>query len=116
MIGKKLNFSKPVALFEVKDMVKERLDQNDKGVEPTYEQNMVNEYSKKFVKLTPAKSRKLLEELKKIDGLNENFAIKIADIVPEDIDELNLLVPRGEKFEEPKLKEVLDIVSKYKSN
>ena len=115
MIGKKINYSKIVPLFEVKEMVKERLDQNDKGIEPTYEQNLVSDYSKKFVKVTPAKGKKLLEDLKKLEGVSENFAIKIVDILPEDLDEINLLVPKQEKVDESKLKDVIELVKKYKA-
>lgn len=114
MIGKKLISSRILALFELKDLVKERIDANEKGVEPTYEQNMVTDYSKKFVKLSPAKARKCFDELKKIDGVSEVFASKVVDVLPEDLEELNLLIPRSEKVDEAKLKDILEAVKKFR--
>jgi len=58
MIGKKINSSQYISLAQVKDILKERLDQNEKGIEPTYEQNLAKDYVKKLAKLTPAKARK----------------------------------------------------------
>lgn len=112
MIGKKVLGVKPVSVFEVKEILKERLDENEKGEEPTYEQNMAYDYAKRFVKLTPAKGKKLLEELLGL-GFSEYLAFKIADILPEDMDELNLLVPRNEKVPEETLKQALELVAKY---
>ncbi len=102
-------------MVEVKDLLKERLDMNEKGIEPTYEQNLAIDYSKKFSKLTPAKARKLLDEIKDIEGFNELIAIKVVDILPEDLDELNLLIPRQQKIEEDKLKQALELVTKFRT-
>lgn len=115
MIGKKATISRIVPLFEVKDMVKERLDINEKGVEPTYEQNMVMDYSKKFVKLTPAKSRKLLEELLELEGMTEPLAVKILDILPEDMDELTLLISKNDHVQPDSLAKAFELVKKHRS-
>ena len=113
MIGKKINSSQYISLAQVKDILKERLDQNEKGIEPTYEQNLAKDYVKKFVKLTPAKARKLLDDLKKLDYLYEKTAIKISDIVPNDIDVLNLLISRDLNLDEAKQKNIIEVISKY---
>ncbi len=115
MIGKKVSYSKLVPIFEVKDLVKERVDQNDKGIEPTYEQRMVLEYTKRFAKLTPAKGKKLLEDLKKFEGLPENAMIKIVDILPEDTDEITLLLSKQDKVSPESLKEIIELIKKYKA-
>lgn len=112
MIGKKVLGVKPVPVFEVREILKERLAENEKGDEPTYEQNLAFDYSKKFAKLTPAKGKKLLEELLSL-GLSEYLALKITDILPEDMDELNLLPARTEKVPEESLKQALELVAKY---
>ena len=115
MIGKKLFSSRPVPVFEVKQLLKDRIDANEKGVELTYEQSMVQDYTKKFSKLAPSKSEKLFSDLKKIDGVSEVLAVKIADILPLDMEQISLLVPRSEKIEESKLNEALELVKKYSS-
>lgn len=113
MIGKKINAQEFISLSEVKDILKERLDLNEKGVEPSYEQNLASDYVKKFVKLTPAKAKKLLEELKKLDFLQPQTAIKIADIVPEDEDILNLIFSKSQDISDAQKKEVLETVKKF---
>jgi len=113
MIGKKVNSSDYVSLYKVKDILKERLSQNEKGIEPTYEQNLAKDYVKKFSKLTPAKSRKLSEELKKLDYLDEKTAVKIADLIPSDEDILNLVLSKDSNIDEVKNKEILEIIKKY---
>ncbi|MDO8634613.1 MAG: DNA-directed RNA polymerase subunit F [archaeon] len=112
MIGKKILGVKQAPVFEVREILKERLDENEKGDEPTYEQTMAFDYSKKFAKLTPAKGKKLIEELLGL-GLSESVAMKITDILPEDMDELNLLAQRTEKVPEESLKQALELVAKY---
>ncbi|MEK6941532.1 MAG: DNA-directed RNA polymerase subunit F [archaeon] len=113
MIGKKINSVSAVSLSEVKDILKERLDKNEKEVEPTYEQNLTNDYVKKFVKLTPAKTKKLMEDLQKLGFVDERIAIKIADVVPEDLDVLGLVIPKDAPLDESRQKQVLELVLKY---
>lgn len=113
MIGKKVYSSKEVPVFEVKQILKERIDANDKGVEPTYEQNLVMDYAKKFSKLAPSKSQKLFSDLKKIEGISDSLAVKIVDVLPSDIEEMNLLIPRNDKIEESKINEALELVKKH---
>jgi len=106
MIGKKLLASKPVTLSEVKEYLKERSDQG----ELTYEQNLTNEYVKKYAKLAKTKAAKLLEELNAIDGMNEELAVKIVDLMPQSIDVLRLLIGKGAKIKEEDLQSILKAV------
>ena|SRR3989338_86330 len=113
MIGKHISSVKNLSLLEVKDTIKERLAVKEKGEEVSYEQNLANEYSKKFSKLSNAKQEKLLKELSEIEGISEDLALKIVDILPEDLAELRLLVPKSPEFDDAKLGKVLDLLSKY---
>ncbi|MBI2597577.1 MAG: DNA-directed RNA polymerase subunit F [Candidatus Diapherotrites archaeon] len=113
MFGKKINSKQYVFLADVKEILNARLEKNEKGVEPTYEQNLAKEYVKKFVRLSPAKAKKLTEDLKKLSFLDEKTVIKIADIVPEDEETLALLVPSDVTIDEQKKKEILEIVKSY---
>ena len=106
MIGKKLLASKPVTLSEVKEYLKERSEQG----ELTYEQNLTNEYVKKYAKLAKTKAAKLLEELKAIDGMSEELAVKMVDLMPQGIDVLRLLVGKGAKIKEEDLQSILKAV------
>jgi DNA-directed RNA polymerase subunit F len=106
MIGKKLLASKPITLAEVKDYLKDRSEQS----ELTYEQNLTNEYVKKFAKLAKTKAAKLLEELKAIEGMNEELAVKVVDLMPQSLDILRLVVPKGVKVSDEGLQAVLKAV------
>jgi len=108
MLGKKLESSKPVPIFEVKEMLKER----EADGELTYEQTLANDYVKKFSKLTKAKGIKLIEELTPLVE-DQELAVKIADIMPAELERLKLLIPKGMKVEEAKLKEIFELVLKY---
>jgi len=110
MIGKKINSVQEVPVFEVKEILKERSKDGDLN----YEQNLTYEYSKKFSKLTKANGDKMLSELRVIEGMTDSFAISIVNIVPADLDILNLLVPKGSSFNEESLKKILSIVNKHK--
>lgn len=108
MIGKKLESSKPVPIFEVKELLKER----EADGELTYEQTLANDYVKKFSKLTKAKGPKLIEALSPLVE-DQELAVKIADIMPVEIERLKLLFPKGTNIDEAKLKEIHELVLKY---
>ena len=109
MIGKKLISSVNAPLYEVKEILSER---NKEG-ELTYEQTQAFDYSKKFSKVTPAKGEKLKDELKKIDGIDEDFVTKAVDIMPADLETARLIPYKGVAVSEDSLKKVVETVSKY---
>lgn len=106
MIGKKLLASKPVTLSDVKEYLKERSEQG----ELTYEQNLTNDYVKKYAKLAKTKAAKLFEQVMAIEGINEEIAVKIVDLMPQNLDVLKLLVPKGAKVKEEDLQAILKAV------
>ena len=106
MIGKKLLAAKPVSLFEVKEFLKERSEQG----ELTYEQNLTSEYVKKYAKLAKTKAAKLLEELNAVEGMDEELAVKIVDVLPQNLDVLRLIVSKGSKIKEEGLQSILKAV------
>ena len=112
MIGKKINSVENLPLYEVKDMLKDRLAEKGKDDKLSYELESTNEYVKKFAKIAPGKGKKLLAELKKIEGVPEELAIKITDMLPENDPELQLLIPRNINLDEQTKSQILDLVKK----
>jgi|SRR3989338_6529272 len=112
MIGKKINSVENVPIFTVKEILKERLQTTEKGEETSYELNSANEYVKKFSKLTPAKGKKMFAELKALEGVSEELAIKITDILPETDVELQLLTPRNINLDDKTKSAILELVKK----
>ena len=111
MIGKENLGQKPVSLVQVKEMLKERNAQEE--TELSYEQKTAFDYAKKFAKLTKAKHDKLVEELKAIEGLEEEFVIKLVDVMPEDFEVVKVLAHKTTKASEDDLKKAFEAVKKY---
>ena len=108
MIGKKIIEQNNVPLHEVKAILSER----NKDGELSYEQQAAFDYSKKFAKITPAKGEKIVKDLKAIEGLNEDLITKLTDIVPADIESVQLILYKSELSDDV-AKQVLEITSKY---
>lgn len=109
MIGKKVISSQNANLSEVKEILSERQKQGDL----TYEQQQAFDYSKKFSKLAHSKAEKLAEELKQIEGLDEDFITKALDVLPTDLDTAKLVSYKSGTVTEDKLKQVVELASKY---
>ena len=75
---------------EAKEILKER----EKEIELGYEQKNSLDYLKKYDKLTKKKAEKIIEELKKIPKLRERQIINIVNILPQDIDDLRLVMEK----------------------
>ena len=108
MIGKKIVSTQCIPVFEVKEMLKVRSEEG----ELTYEQNLASEYAKKTTKTTKSKGQKLLADLKEIASIDEAFAVKIVDLMPETLDKLKLIVPKTFKGADADLESALEAVKK----
>ncbi len=75
---------------EAKEILKER----KKEIELGYEQKNSLDYLKKYDKLTEKKAEKIIEELKKIPKLRERQIISIVNILPQDNDDLRLVMEK----------------------
>lgn len=75
---------------EAKDLLKARSKEIGLG----YEQKNALDYLKKYDKLTEKKAEKLMKELEKIPKLREKQIISIVNILPEDNDDLRLILEK----------------------
>lgn len=108
MIGKRMILSRPVGLPEVKDILKDRAEA---GVELTYEQNLTNEYAKKFSKVSASKAKKLSEQIREVNNeIPEDINAKILDFMPTTADQLRLIVPKTVKMDDSQQSKILDLV------
>ncbi len=111
MLNEKVLSIKPVPLIKVKELLKEI----SKEGELTYEQGLTLKYVDKFSKIPRTKTEKLLEELMKIEGMTEEVAIKIADILPQNDEVLSLVVAKKVKISNEDNAKILKIVKSYYS-
>jgi DNA-directed RNA polymerase subunit F len=112
MIGKKLLGQKPVSLPAVKRLVQER----KKEGELSYEQNLALEYAKKFSKLTEKQAETMVSDLQGAnEKLEEGNAVEIANLMPENIEELRLILAK-ERFilSDEELSKIMEVVEKHK--
>ena len=75
---------------EAKEILKER----KKDIELGYEQKNTLEYLDKYDKLTKKKAEKIIEELSKISKIREKQILSIVNTLPEDIDDLRMLMDK----------------------
>lgn len=109
MMAEKILEKKSVTLSKAQELLKERT----KETTPTYEQDMSLKYMGKFAHLTLAKSEKLVHELQKIEGVTETLAVKIADVLPQEKERLELLLPKNAKISTESQTQILDLVKKF---
>ncbi|HDH91521.1 MAG TPA: DNA-directed RNA polymerase subunit F [Candidatus Aenigmarchaeota archaeon] len=90
------------------------LEKREKKGELTYEQKKSLEILKKFSKISEDKAKKLAEELRKIEKLRERHIIAIVNLLPEDRDDLRVIMHKdyGLLDEEEKI-QILETVKKF---
>jgi DNA-directed RNA polymerase subunit F len=100
-----------VTLSEVKDI----LESESKGRELSTEQKYSLEHSQRFSRNDDKKARKLVAELmSEVEGLNETIAIKMADLMPKDADDIRILFAKERAGAQKKdVEKILAIVEKY---
>lgn len=109
MIGKKVIDTDPITIAEVKTMLEELSEQH----ELTYEQNLALDHVIKFSKVEEESAKKIVEELS--ENFKKNQAIKIADVMPEDLADLRLLFAKERgTYKTEDLEKILEIVDKYR--
>ena len=109
MMDEKVLSSKPIPLIKVKEMLKELAKEG----ELTYEQTLTLKYADKFAKLPRTKVEKLIEELKKTDGMTEDLAIKTVDLLPQTEEVLALIIGKNAKISDEDMKKIVNLVKSY---
>jgi len=92
---------------------KEILEQKAKNRELKYEQKNALEILKKFVDFKPERIKKLVEELKKIEKLRDKQIIAIANSLPEDKDDLRVVLHKEyTSFAPEEIDQILQTIKK----
>lgn len=101
---------KPTSSIEVKKI----LAQKAKEKELSYEQKNALLYLRKFCKLPGQKASRMINELTKVEKLNDRQIINIVNLLPQDLDDLRLLFANERVIlSEDEKKQVLDIVKQF---
>jgi DNA-directed RNA polymerase subunit F len=111
MIGKQVIEDRDVTLTEVNNVLTKR----KKEGELSYEQKLAFDYSSEFGTLKVTSARELVESLMKIEGMDVQTAVQIADNQPVDKADLAVIFEKRRKgFSEGESKKILDLVSDAK--
>ncbi|MCD6478460.1 MAG: hypothetical protein J7L44_01075 [Candidatus Diapherotrites archaeon] len=109
MIGEQILSKKPITLSKAKNLLEKRKESS----EPSYEQEEALKYAKMFCKVTKKQRDKIMEELLKLETINEELAVKIIDILPQEIEVMKILPEKKDDVKEEDLVAALEIVKKY---
>ena len=101
---------KLATLSEVKNLLEK--DESENNL--TYEKRLALEHAKQFTVLNQTQSKKLINELLKIERVSDFLAFKIAELLPQHPDEVRPIFAK-ERFtlEEDEIKQIIEIVKKY---
>jgi DNA-directed RNA polymerase subunit F len=90
----------------------ERADDEER--EMRYEVARAVEHVNRFAVLDPAESRELVADLRELEKVDEKTAYKIADLLPQDRDELRSVYAKERySLSGDELDEILDVVAQY---
>lgn len=110
MLGKKEDSTRTATLAEVKDILNKRASEPDFG----YEQQTCLDYANKFCKLKPSDAAQLMEKLMQIEGVSQEAAAKITDIMPQKPSTLQVILAKEKTTAgEKELGEISAILSQY---
>jgi DNA-directed RNA polymerase subunit F len=111
MIGKGKSETKIATLPEVLDILNDRKKEGETG----YEQQLTDEYAKKFSKVSVGDAKKMMKELEEL-GLGEKASAKVIEIMPNDLVMLKqVLIIEKKSLEEETVGKVLAVVNSYKA-
>lgn len=105
-----------LTVAETKELLAEieadRSDEEDR--EMRYELARAIEHVNRFAHLAPDEARELVEALAEHEKVDDAIAIKIADLLPQDRDELRAIYAQERyTLSGDELDEILDIVAQY---
>ena len=99
-----------VSWAEAKKLLAKRQKEKELG----YEQKNALEHLKKFSKLSEKTVKQMMEELKGIEKLKEKHIVAIANILPQDLDDLRVLFANEVvNLSDEDKKKILSIVKKF---
>ncbi|HIH97041.1 MAG TPA: RNA polymerase [Thermoplasmata archaeon] len=100
-----------LSLSEVKHLLNKARKNREELNEP---QKQTLQHAEKFAKLSLEKTKKLIEDLLKIEGIEESSALKIADLLPTHEEDVKLIFAKARvTLKEDQIKQVLKIVGGY---
>lgn len=109
MIGKKTLENEPIPSAKVKQI----LEEFSENYELSYEQNLTLDHVTKFNKISLEDAEELIGKLEAI--VKKKHAVRIVDIMPEDLSDLRLMFAKERvPIKKEELEDILKIVDEYR--
>ena len=110
MIGKKIIESEPIQSVKVKEALEEFSQEN----ELNYEQNITLNHLSRFKRYSVEDSEKIITELEDKIGLRHKVAVRIVDLIPQDLSDLRLIFAKeATHIEKEQMEDILEILDQY---
>ena len=105
---------RPVPMAEVKALLEEQVEKRDPEL-VLYEQKLALDHAQRTAKLPLEQTQELIKELTALESVDEHYAVKIADTLPADAEEVRALFVK-ERYTVPTedIEAIQEAVAKYK--
>lgn len=120
MIVKEIIKEEVLTLAEAKEILvtlTERMKEaegREEEEEVRYEQRKALEHASKFAKLDVEGSKALISDLMKLKKMNDNIAVRIADLMPRSKNEVRAIYAKEQfTLSEEDIEEILDCIARY---
>ena len=120
MIVKEIIKEEVLTLAEAKEILvtlTERMKEaegREEEEEVRYEQRKALEHASKFAKLDVEDSKALISDLMKLEKMNDNIAVRIADLMPRSKNEVRAIYAKEQfTLSEEDIEEILDCIARY---
>ncbi|RLG32704.1 RNA polymerase Rpb4 family protein [Methanosarcinales archaeon] len=119
MIVKEIIKEEVLTLAEAKEILvtlTERMKEAEgrEEEEVRYEQRKALEHASKFAKLDVEGSKALISDLMKLKKMNNNIAVRIADLMPRSKNEVRAIYAKEQfTLSEEDIEEILDCIARY---
>jgi len=120
MIVKEIIKEEVLTLAEAKEILvtlTERMKEaegREEEEEVRYEQRKALEHASKFAKLDVEGSKALISDLMKLKKMNNNIAVRIADLMPRSKNEVRAIYAKEQfTLSEEDIEEILDCIARY---
>jgi DNA-directed RNA polymerase subunit F len=102
---------KYISLSEVKNILKKIEKERN---ELTYEQRIALEHANKFSKFTTQKVKELIDDLMKLEFIEEAHIYKILDLLPKTDEDIKTIFAKERiNIDDDKINKILNIINKY---
>jgi len=115
MIVKQIISEEILTLSEVRELLDNiKVEREKESKELGYELRKAISHAEIFSRLTPEKSRELMNELLKLEKMKPEIAVRIADILPLSNDEIRSIYAKERyTLTEQELKQILELVARF---